>query len=149
MRIPKRITLEGIGLEDEKLEKRLSQLRKEADEGASSKVGSLKVHFYSSQKRQAGLFDNRIKNLSEELAGRMAKLNERLAAERNQMEKIEALINSKLKGSEDGFDDKLSGAYDHIEDRISQVISHVASEKKAIGELKSAFGREMRAFRQG
>jgi chromosome segregation ATPase len=136
--------LDSIGLEDDKLEKRLSELRKSAEESASSKVGQLKVHFYSSQKRQADLFGNRIKGLSEEFGKRLARLNDRLADEGKQMVDIETLINGKIKGSQEGFDEKLSETYAQMEKRISQVISHVASEKRAVEELKATFGREMR-----
>ncbi|MCX6814344.1 MAG: hypothetical protein NTY20_01700 [Candidatus Aenigmarchaeota archaeon] len=126
--------LDSINLEDEKLEKRLAELRKSADESISSKTGQLKAHFDLNQKRQAELFETRMKAVYEDFAARVAKINERLASERKEMGSIESLISRKIAESQK----TVSLRESRLEKEIAGVRKHAAEAiDYKVGQLKS------------
>jgi chromosome segregation ATPase len=84
------------------LEKRVTGIRSIAEEAIVTKAGQMKSHLDAHQKRQEGLLESRLRNLSDDISAKLAKMNERLAAERKQAAEMEALLNGRIMDSQKG-----------------------------------------------
>ena len=135
--------LDSMGMEDEKLEKRLSSLRAGLEESMNTGLGRMKSYSDAGQKKQTGLAISGMKAIADDLEGKISRLNERLSSEKRDMESIESMVDRKMEGIQKGLYSKVSSLDALFEKKVSQVYSHVSSEKKALAELKSGLEREI------